>query len=81
MSENYTFGTTPLAVSTPRQLLVKQLRALNSGSATGQAQQVYTYSGSSPSFVPANTSQPAIAYDPTGANPTFNWNPNTQSWN
>jgi hypothetical protein len=50
------------------------------GSGGGGNAQLVIYTSGTPDN-PPNTSNPAIAYDPTGNLPTLGWNIDTQSWN
>jgi len=64
-----------------RILEAKILTVLRSGGGGGGGNaQLVTYTSGTPAN-PSNTSNPAIAYDPTGNLPTLGWNVNTQTWN
>jgi hypothetical protein len=52
----------------------------NASSGGGGSTQLVTYTSGSPA-APTNTSQPAIAYDPTGNLPTLGWNTSNSTWN
>jgi len=58
--------------------LVDQILAAGGGGG-GSSLQLVTYTSGSPA-APPNTSQPAIAYDPTGILPTLGWNTSTLAW-
>lgn len=49
------------------------------GTGTGTAQQVYTYTSGTPQ-TPADPTKPAWAYDPTGNLQSLGWRTDTQAW-
>lgn len=64
-----------------RILEAKILTVLNNGGGGGGGNaQLVTYTSGTPAN-PANTANPAIAYDPTGNLPTLGWNTSTKTWN
>lgn len=77
-----TFSTlSPLSGDTIRILEAKILTVLNNGGGGGGGNaQFVTYTVAPPAN-PANTANPALAYDPTGVLPTLGWNTATQTWN
>lgn len=69
-----------LGVSQAEALQLALLDEISGGGGGGGNAQLVTYT-SAPPANPANTANPAIAYDPTGNLPTLGWNVNTQTWN
>lgn len=61
--------------------LLNQIAVNGTGGGGGGNAQLVTYAtGGSPAN-PTTTSQPALAYDPSGVDPLFVWDVATQSWN
>lgn len=74
-------GSAPRREDTQWKIEQKILGALDDAATSGfGAGQIVAYTVDPPAN-PADTSKPAIAYDPTGALSTKGWNVGTQSWN